>query len=170
MKKIVAITAFLFPLALFAQSKKVKLYAYQQEVRPGMRNITIDESGSTKEAPPKKMANNFVYVEVPAGKEMQPQHLWINGSLYDVKVETTVSPVIMNHSMYPSQKADTLVRGTANKVLQLIPVPTTSTFNASKSAAKKMKSHQLVLHTIENGKNCYYYLDRIKNLEPVALQ
>ena len=139
-------------------------------VNPAYRKQFEPLVATVARAPPKKMANNFVYVEVPAGKEMQPQHLWINGSLYDVKVETTVSPVIMNHSMYPSQKADTLVRGTANKVLQLIPVPTTSTFNASKSAAKKMKSHQLVLHTIENGKNCYYYLDRIKNLEPVALQ
>ena len=158
------------PVLLIAQSKKVKLYAYQQDVRTGMRNITIDETGKTKEAPAKKMANNFIYVEVPTGKEMQPQHLWINGVLYDAKVENATSPIIMNHPTFPSRKSDTLVGSTTNKLLQLIPVPTTSTFKVSKSVAKKMQSHQLVLHTIESGKNCYYYLDRIKILEPVALQ
>ena len=170
MKKLVAFTILLVPFALMAQSKKVKLYAYQQDVRPGMRNITIDESGSTKEVPNKKMANYFIYVEVPAGKEMRPQHMWINGSLYDVKAEEAKSPVIMTSPNYPSRKADTLVRGTTNQLLQLTLVPTTSTFKASNTAKKKMKSNQFVLHTIEKGKNCYYYLDRIKILEPVALQ
>src|SRR6476469_8191330 len=106
MKRIIAISFLILPTILLAQSKKVKLYAYQQDVRPGMRNISIDESGTTKEVPPKKMANNFIYVEVPAGKEMQPQHLWINGTLYDVKVENTTSPVIMSHPTYPSRKPD----------------------------------------------------------------
>ena len=170
MKKIIAFPVLLLPLVMMAQSKKVKLYAYQQDVRPGIRNITIDESGATKEVPAKKMANYFVYVEVPAGKEMQPQHLWIKGSQYDVKIEDAKSPVIMTSPNYPSKKTDTLVRGTTNKLLQLTLVPPTSTFKASNSAAKKMKSNQLVLHTIEKGKNCYYYLDRIKILEPVALQ
>jgi len=78
--------------------------------------------------------------------------------------------VIMHNPNLPSKKADTLVRLTENMVMQLQPVTDSSAFNPSAAAKKKMKTHQVVLHTLENGRNCYYYLEQIKILDPVALQ
>ena len=172
MKSILAIFFLIISAISCAQSKKLKVYAYQQQVLPGVRAITIDESGTTKEVPNKLPPNTFIYLEAPVGykEKIEPKHIWINGKLYEVKTTVANLPVIMHNSMIPNKKPDTLVRATENQVLHLQPVPADGQFNPSATAKKKMKTHQLVLHTIENGKNCYYYLESIKNLDPVALQ
>ena len=171
MKRIIVLSFLIVPLLLVAQSKSVRLFAYQQEVLPGVKSVTIDETGNTREAPNKRVAPNyFIYVEVPAGKEMQPQHVWIKGKLYDVKTESRESPIVMHSTLFPSKVPDTLVHRTSNNIFQLNPMPSSSVFTPSKTAKNKMKNYQLVLHTIEKGKNCYYYLDGIQILEPVALQ
>ena len=153
-----------------AQSKKVRVYAYQQSVLPGTRQITIDESGAAKEAAPKVSNNTLLYVEIPQNKNVDPKHVWINGKLFNVKTSTSTSPVIIPNTLHPGKPADTLVHSTTNVVLQLTPSPSAETFNPSSTAKRKMKSNELVLHTIEDGKDCYYYVEHIKKLDPVALQ
>jgi hypothetical protein len=148
----------------------VKLYAYQQQTLPGMRQVTIDESGITKEPPPKITASNFIYLETSSTRKIDPKHVWINGKLFDVKTADPSLPVVIYNNSIPGKKADTLVRATGKKVIQLIPSPANETFNPTAKAKRKIKSNQLVLHTIENGKNCYYYVEHIKILDPVALQ
>ena len=167
---LIILSILMFPTILSAQSKKVKIYAYQQQVLPGVRAITIDESGETKEVPKKMAVSNLIYIEAPAGKKIEPKHIWIDGKLYGLKTSIPQLPVIMHNAALPSKKPDTLVRLTEKAVMQLQPVTDSSAFNPSGAAKKKMKSHQVVLHTIENGKNCYYYLEHIKILDPVALQ
>ncbi len=157
------------PSFLLAQ-KKVKVYAYQQQVVPGVRNITIDESGTTKEIPNKMSPNTFIYLEAPGSKSIEAKHVWLNGHLFDVKTEKANVPVVMYNNSIPSKKPDTLVHATSNRVWQLSPITTSESFNPSAKAKRKMKTQQLVLHTIENGRNCYYYVDHIKILDPVVLQ
>jgi hypothetical protein len=170
MKNLLAIFFLIFSAISCAQSKKVKIYAYQQQVLPGVRAITVDESGVTNEVSKKMVANNFIYIEAPVDKKIEPKHIWIDGKLYGLKTSIPQLPVVMHNATLPSKKGDTLVRLTEKAVMQLQPVADSSVFSPSASAKKKMKSHQVVLHTIENGKNCYYYLERIKILDPVALQ
>ena len=62
------------------------------------------------------------------------------------------------------------MRQRLDPVIQLIPAAATDSFAATYSVKKKMKKNAIVLHTIENGKDCYYYLEGIKSLDPVALQ
>ena len=153
-----------------AQSKKVRVYAYQQSVLPGTRQITIDESGTTKEKSPKVSNNTLLYLEIPKNMNVDPKHVWINGKLFDVKTSSATSPVIIANSEHPGKNADTLVRSTTNTVLQLTASPSAETFDPSSKAKRKMKSNEVVLHTVENGKNCYYYVEHVKRLDPVALQ
>ena len=170
MKNILAIFFLIFSGISFAQSKKVKIYAYQQQVLPGVRAVTIDESGETREVPKKIPARNFIYIEAPADKKIEPKHIWIDGKLFGLRTSVPQLPVLMSNPTIPSKKADTLVRLTKNAVMQLEPVADSDPFNPSPAAKKKMKTHQVVLHTLENGRNCYYYLEQIKILDPVALQ
>jgi len=165
-----ALIALVMPATLFAQSKKVRIHAYQQPVMSGTRNITIEEKGVMKEVPKKVNPNIFIYLEAPPSMDIQPQHVWINGKMYAVRATDAQSPVVMNNNTVPGKKADTLVRLTGNRVVQLTPDATTAEFVPSKTAQKKMKKNELVLHTVEYGKNCYYYLSHIKVLDPVALQ
>ena len=171
MKKVIILLCIAgLPATLLAQSKKVKVYAYQQDVLPGVRKTTIDESGNTKEVPAKMNVNTFLYLQIPSGKNVDPKHVWLDGKLYDVKTSTPTLPVVMYNSSIPGKKPDTLVHATSNKVLQLSLAPASDTFKPSSTAKKKMKSNELVVHTIEMGKNCYYYVDHVKKLDPVALQ
>jgi hypothetical protein len=167
---IIFLSVVMMPAVLSAQSKKVKVYAFQQGVIPGRRNTTIDESGKTSETPPKVTNNTLLYLEIPHNKKVDPKHVWINGKLFDLKTSIATSPVIIGNTTYPGKKADTLVRSTTNTVLQLTPSSASGTFNASSAAKRKMKSNDIVLHTVENGKNCYYYVQHIKKLDPVVLQ
>ena len=172
MKKIIAISLLLIPVILSAQSNKLKVYAYQQQVLPGVKANTIDESGATKEIQNKIPPRSFIYIEVPKAnkKTIEPRHLWINGKLYGVKSSVPQLPVLMHSTTIPSNTPDTLVRATENRVLQLEPVPGDVQFNPSATAKKKIKTHQVVIHTLENGKNCYYYVEHMNVLDPVALQ
>lgn len=171
MKGIISIFLLLvFPLMMVAQSKKVKLYAFQQEVLPGVRKTSIDESGQTKEIPNKIRPRIFIYLEAPRDKKIDPKHIWINGKLFGVNVSTPQLPVVLFNTTIPGKAPDTLARQTNNRVIQVEPVTDVAAFTPSSAAKKKMKSNKIVLHTIENGKNCYYYLDSIKILDPVALQ
>ncbi len=171
MKGLIPILFILFsPSILVAQSKKVKIYAYQQEVLPGVRKITIDESGQTKEIPNKIQPRTFIYLEAPRDKKIDPKHIWIDGKLFGVSVSTPQLPVVLFNTAVPGQAPDTLARRTNNLLLQLEPVTDVAAFTPSSAAKKKMKSNKIVLHTIENGKNCYYYQNSIKILDPVALQ
>ena len=165
---IVVIT--LLPVLIFAQSKKVKLYAFQQQVLPGISRTTIDESGNTKQLPSKIFANYFIYLEGPEAKKIEPRHVWIKGKLYNLKLEKASLPVVIQSYSIPVKKLDTLVRLSSNPVLQLQPLPTSEGFTPSAGVRKKIRSKEIVVHTVENGKNCYYYLNRIKVLDPVALQ
>jgi len=170
MKNILAIFFLMFSVVSCAQSKKLKVYAYQQQVLPGVKASTIDESGLTKEIPNKIPPRNFIYIEAPKGKDIQPKHIWINGKLFGLRTSVPQLPVVMYNSMIPSKKADTLVGFTDKAVMQLEPVADSVQFKPSTAAKKKLTTHQVVLHTLENGKNCYYYLEQIKILDPVALQ
>ena len=158
----------LHPSLLPAQ--KVKIHAYEQQVLSGVRKVTIDESGHGREIPNKIPARTFIYLEAPRDKKIEPKHVWINGKLYGVRVSTPTLPVIMQNFTVPSKAADTLVPKTSKQVLQLEPITDVDQFMPSKAAQRKMKSNKLVVHTIENGKNCYYYQNSIKMLDPVALQ
>ena len=158
------------PAGMMAQSKKVKIYAYQQEVLPGVRKTSIEESGQTKEIPNKTRPKTFIYLEAPRDKKIDPKHIWINGKLFGVNVSTPQLPVVLINTAIPKKAPDTLARKTNNLVIQLEPVMDVPAFTPSSAAKKKMKSNKIVLHTIENGKNCYYYLKSIKILDPVALQ
>src|SRR6476660_5358757 len=99
----------LLPAALIAQSKKVKVYAYKQDVLPGVRKTTIDESGSTREVSAKMNVNSLLYLEIPLGKKVEPKHVWINGKLYDVNASSPTLPVVMYNTSFPGKKPDTLV-------------------------------------------------------------
>ena len=153
-----------------AQSKRIMLHAYQQAVLPGVQRTTIDESGATKVAPLKTNTNTFLYLEFPSSKKIDPKHVWINGKLYDLNASVPSLPVVIYNNAIPDKKPDTLLRASSSKVLQLTLAPSNGTFKPSSTAKRKMKSNEVVLHTIENGKNCYYYLEHIKELDPVALQ
>ena len=158
-------------LAAFSQaSKKVKIYAYEQQVLSGVRKVTIDESGNQKEVPAKNIVHYFIYLEAPASKNIEAKHLWIRGKLYSINVEKPKLPVVVNSLVFPVKSADTLVRQRLNPVIQLVPTIANDTFAATYSVKKKMKKNAIVLHTIENGKDCYYYLEGIKRLDPVAMQ
>ena len=171
MKRLLPIMLLLLaPVFLLAQIKKVKLYAYQQAVLPGAVKTTIDESGNSKAPPPKTSSSNFIYLEAPSMKKIEPLHIWIKGELYDLRTEKPKLPVLMQYVALPLKKTDTLVKATSNPVMQLLPVPAKNGFTPSAAVKKKIRSNEIVVHTIEKGKNCYYYLDRIKILEPVALQ
>jgi len=171
MKGIIPIFLILFfPAFLVAQSKKVKIYAYQQEVLPGITKTSIDESGQMKEIPNKTRPRTFIYLEAPRDKKIDPKHIWIDGKLFGVSVSTPQLPVVMFNAALPGKAPDTLAHKTNNLVIQLEPVTDVAVFTPSSAAKKKMKSNKIVLHTIENGKNCYYYLDSIKILDPVVLQ
>ena len=171
MKKIfIVICIASIPAVLSAQSKKVKLHAYQQAVLPGVQRTTIDESGTTKTVPAKTNTNTFLYLEFPSSKKIDPKHIWINSKLYDVNASVPSLPVVIYNNTIPGTKPDTLLRASSNKVLQLTLAPSSATFKPSSAAKRKMKSNEVALHTIENGKNCYYYLQHIKKLDPVALQ
>ena len=170
-KLLISICISVLTAVLLAQSKKVKIYAYQQQVIPGLRQTTIDETGTVKETPPKMSANSFIYLQIPPGKNVDAKHVWVNGKLYDVKTASVPSlPVVMYNTTIAGKKPDTLVHATSNKVIQISLVPASETFNPSSKVKKKIKSNELVLHTIESGKNCYYYVDHVKRLDPVALQ
>ncbi|HKP31814.1 MAG TPA: hypothetical protein VJT83_03780 [Chitinophagaceae bacterium] len=151
-------------------NKKVKIYAYEQQVLPGVRKITLDESGKEKEVPPKNILHYFIFMEAPASKKVEAKHLWIRGKLYSINIEKPALPVVVNNLTYPTKKADTLVRQRLDPVVQLVPATATDNFAATYSVKKKMKKNAIVLHTVENGKDCYYYLEGIKRLDPVAMQ
>jgi hypothetical protein len=159
-----------FNVAFGQANKKVKIYAYEQQVLSGVRKISIDENGNQKEVPPKNISHYFIFLEAPASKKIEAKHLWIRGKLYSINIEKPKLPVVMNNLMYPSKKADTLVRQRLDPVIQLVPAAATDNFAATYSVKKKMKKNAIVLHTIENGKDCYYYLEGIKRLDPVAMQ
>ncbi len=170
MRNVLAILFLMISVISCAQSKKVKVYAYQQQVLPGVRATTIDESGVTKEIPNEIPPRTFIYIEAPKGKDVQPKHIWINGKLFGLRTSIPQLPVVMYNAAIPSKKADTLVGLTDKGVMQLEPVTDSVQFKPSRAANKKLTTHQVVLHTLENGKNCYYYLEQIKILDPVALQ
>ena len=171
MKRLIPFLLLLIsPSILVAQSKKVRIYAYQQQVIPGLRQITIDESGQTREIPNKIQPRTFLYLEAPRDLKIDPKHVWIDGKLFGVRVSTPQLPVVIPNTAIPSNPPDTLVRKTSNLVMQLEQVTDVAAFTPSGTAQRKMKSNRIVLHTIENGKNCYYYQNSIKILDPVALQ
>ena len=134
------------------QSKKIQLHAYQQPVLSGVQRTTIDESQTIKTAPVEANTNTFLYLEFPSGKNIDPKHVWINGKLYDLKNSEPSLPVVIYNNNIAGKAPDTLIRTTSNKVLQLTPAPSTETFNPSSTAKRKMKSNEVVLHTIEDGK------------------
>src|SRR5437763_10986999 len=130
-KLFISICISVLPAALLAQSKKVKVYAYQQQVLPGLRQTTIDEKGTVKEAPPKMSANTFIYLQIPTGKNVDAKHVWVNGKMYDVKTSVPSLPVVMYNTTIGGKKPDTLVHATSNKVIQLSLAPANETFNPS---------------------------------------
>lgn len=157
-------------LAFSQANKKVRIHAYEQQVLPGVRRVTVDESGNQREVPQKKIVHYFIYLEAPASKKIDPKHIWIRGKLYSIKVEKPKLPVVINNLSFPNKAADTLIRQTPDPVIQLVPSTPADAFAATNSVKRKMKKNAIVLHTIENGKDCYYYLEGIKTLDPMALQ
>ncbi len=172
MKSILQIIALMvLPSLLFAQkSKKVKLYGYQQPVLQGTQRKTVDESGQTKELPAKTSANYLLYLDVPANIKVDPKHIWIKGKLYGVKTELVNSPVVIKNTVITGKKTDTLVKSSSGSVLLMTLLPLDTQPSTSNSVRKKIKANEIALHTIENGRNCYYYLPALKVLDPVALQ
>jgi len=171
MKPFLAFVLIIASVASFAQAnKKVKLYAYEQRVLPGVRKVTIDENGVQREAKPKTFSHYYIYLEAPSSKKVEVKHIWIRGKQQNVTVEKPTLPAVVYNISMPGRKADTLVRQRLNPVLQIVPSPASDSFQVSYAVRQKMKKNEIVVHTIENGKDCFYYLESIKMLDPLALQ
>ena len=88
----------LVTFAAFSQAnKKVKIYAYEQQVLSGVRKVTLDESGNQKEVPPKNIVHYYIYLEAPASKKIEAKHLWIRGKLYSINIEKPKLPVVVSN-------------------------------------------------------------------------
>ena len=166
---ILFISIAIVPGISFAQSK-VKVFAYKQAALPATRKTTIEEGGQPKTLPPKPSFSHLIYLTVPTKKDVQPKHAWLNGKWYSLTATTKSSPVVLSHPSLPAIRTDTLVKSTAGTVLQLALHESADTFDPPGKVKSKMKSNELVVHTIEKGKDCYYYIKALKSLEPEVLQ
>lgn len=156
-----------------ASQKNTRVYAYRQPVLQGVRPVAvIDEKGKEVEAPVRERpANFFIYLEMPAAN-VEIKEIWIKQKPYVANfaiVETT--PVVIVPQVSLNNAGDTLVRATGNRVFQVFPGNLMNVGMPSLSGIEqKIKSNELVIHCVVNGKQQYYVLAAIKNLPPVALQ
>ena len=152
-----------------ASQKNGKVYAYRQAVMGGARPGTvIDEKGKQTKMPARESANFFIYLEMPADS-VEVKEIWVKQKAYAAKeVHVVSTPVVLRQEL-KLLNADTLVRATNNKVLQIslgLPVPPPTVPAAEQ---KKISGNELVIRCVVKGRD-RYYAGSIKNLPPVALQ
>ena len=104
MRVLISLITVLVCFTAYGQAnKKVRIYAYEQQVLSGVRKVTLDESGNQREVPPKKIVHYFIYLEAPASKKIDAKHLWIRGKLYSINVEKPKLPVVVNNLVFPAK-------------------------------------------------------------------
>jgi hypothetical protein len=169
MSKLITIMLASFVFCSCASQKNGKVYAYRQVVMGGARPVpVIDEKGRQTEATARESANFFIYLELPADS-VQVKEIWVKQKPYAAKeVQVVSTPVVMQQQV-KLLNADTLVRTTPNKVLQIslgLPVQAPT---VPAGEQKKISTNEVVIRCVVKGRD-RYYAGAIKNLPPVALQ
>ena len=174
MKK--SLIVFLFSmnvLFLFAQKQPyAQIHAYYRETLPGaIPREVVDENGNSVTHSKKRQGTYFIYFSHHAHYKVKPSAIWIDGKAYKFTSDAIQStPVVLNNPSPNGEKAiDTLVPKTQKKVVKIIPQGEL-TIKPPASAAKKIKSNQLVIEYSYNGKKYFSEIKEIKRLPSLALQ
>ncbi|HEX8314741.1 MAG TPA: hypothetical protein VF609_07110 [Flavisolibacter sp.] len=171
MKKII----FLLSLAIavtgasvMAQTKgTAKIYGYQQQVSGGASPDRSQAPGSGDRQ--RAGVNYYIYLSLPGSVRIYPAELWINGVLYGVQFKMESKTPVLLQSNDPALNDRVLVSKTAQKVIQLIPIPA----NGAKKSAKGhslAKANEVVVVYKQNGKFYYSSLQKLTGLENAAMQ
>lgn len=155
-----------------AQKNSTKIHAYKQPTLRGASPVAIaDEMVREPQKNDIRLGMSYlIYVE-SAATNFEVKHIWINKEGFAASTEVVQkTPVLMMHSIKADGSADTLVKQTSAKVLQVKPVAGSQVPKVSGAVKKKIAANELVVHCVINGMNEYYTVATIKKLPPLALQ
>lgn len=147
----------------------LKGYAFEQATVParGPKRI-LEEGGKQTESSPKSMTRLLIYLESNNNCSIHVKRIWIARKAYRVKQEEIIFlPVVMQASR-PGALADTLVRFTKNKVLQL-QLQAEDTVQEKKVLSKLPKG-DLIIELEGKSRTKYFSIHPIKKLAPLVLQ
>ena len=159
--------AFLF-LSAFAGQKKDRLYVYDQKVLGGKQAYTTDSLGNAKRAGGNVNTRYFIYLAVPAEKELRVTELWIDGKPYHFTFSVTETPVTIKRQFPGEKNYDTLVAATQQKVYR-ISRNDIITGEGLKNR-KANKKYPVVIYYTLNGKKCTIKTKNIEHLPEVMMQ
>lgn len=177
MKEKFALLVILFATALFALSQTTtclhNVYAYKQASTPGVRPVSVDDSGNPVTPERKQTFNYWFYIEYSPQDSISVKDIWISGKRFHVKAEpVTVTPVIkLNYAGNINPDTIRLVPSTGNKVILIY--PSGENINPDQYS-KKMRAEQarneLVIGFQRNGKNYFTSKKSIRVLDPEIRQ
>ena len=168
---IITLLFTVIPALAQKQCSRVKGYAYQRSVLPGMiPQRSIEEDGSVKAAQP-PAPNFYFYVEFPSNKQLTAVRAWIRGKAYNITVSPVGEvPVVIPKTPLGNQpRMDTLVGKTNNNLLRIQPTSPIEV-RSSGRLQKRISTNELVIEYEMNDKDYVLLISTIKKLEPLALQ
>ena len=168
---LLALSSLLTGCGILAQkSPLINLYAFSQQVLPGIRSGTIlQENGNTIKNTPIKKINYFFYAELDKSSNIEITTIWINGKEYAAKTEiiskTPVEITINDVASKPEKMI--LVPASVNKVVLIIPGEASKNSKKLTYKLKKLiSSSELVVACRWEGKIYYTMAQKIKSLKP----
>src|SRR5215211_2849795 len=160
-----------FTVSIAQAQNNVRLYAYTQDVTPGIAAKERDQDGKIIKKTTDKTYHYFMYLASSSKSKIYPVALWIKGEQVGVKSEAVNTiPVVLttdNGTLQPNEVI--LVPKTKAKVFQL-----TGTSGGTSKEFPKAKTlsntNELVLVYKLNGKFYYASQKKFAELSPSTLQ
>jgi hypothetical protein len=168
MKTISFLSIGLLLFSAFTVQKKDRLYVYDQKVVGGKQAYTTDSLGNAKRAGSNVNTRYFIYLGVPAQKELRVTELWIDGKPYHFSFTITETPVLVKRQFPGEKKYDTLVAATDQKVYKIshTDIITDGSLENRKAALR----YPVVIYYTLNGKKCTIKTKNIDHLPEVMMQ
>ena len=154
---------------IYAQSSKVKLYGFVQEIKPGIvRRRNIDESGrSIPTKPDEKSYTYYLYATSP--EWITPTELWIKGKAYAFQTDSILtSPVTIADPNIPHGRTITLVPKSTGKIIRISPIQIL--LNPTGRHKALAGHNDILLFYKLRGKIYATHLSKLTPLSPASMQ
>jgi hypothetical protein len=169
MKQIIFIMALASGLGLQAQKKEIRLHAFSQEISRGANSAVVDEKGKIHNEKKAGATNLFIYLEVPAGEDIEVSELWIKGMKYSFETRVQQSPVTLNTGLsMPGLQEKILIPPTKNVLIRITPQDQMNI--TDKTTRKIVKHNEIVVYFNRKGKRCQKILEKAEEVDKMVME
>lgn len=157
------VACFVSIVAWSQMQGNAQVFAYRQEVLPGM--VRADINGN--EAPREPQYNYYIYLV--SSVIVSPVEVWMKGKIYKVNTKQVSAPVEYKNPTSAEKESKTLVPKTSKKIFQLNISSEAVDIPNAKEKILSSKNELVIIYKSGN-KLCYKTISKFCELEPLAMQ